>query len=121
MEKYRDQSANLVSKMGGLVIDIVVGSLLRMIRNAWRRRASRDWLPITGRVSSCSMEKPGYGGDYVEIKYRYKFEGERYTGTYTEPFLLGFDKEYIARFTEDAEIRVRVNPADPSKSVLAEA
>lgn len=67
------------------------------------------------------MKEPGYGGDYVDLIYGYKFEGERYTGTYREPFLFGFSKEYTARFTEDTEIRVRVNPADPSKSVLAEA
>ena len=67
------------------------------------------------------MEKPGTWGDYIDLKYRYKFEGERYTGTHIEPFLMGFDKEYLARFTADAEIAVRVNPADPSKSVAVEA
>ena len=67
------------------------------------------------------MEKPGYGGDYIELNYRYEFEGERYTGTHREPFLMGFDKEYLARFIADAEISVHVNPADPSKSVAVEA
>jgi hypothetical protein len=107
--------------MGGLVIDIFIGFLFRAIRNAWGRYASRSWPAVKGRVNTYSMKKPGYGGDYIELKYRYKFEGERYTGTHIEPFLMGFDRGYLARFNADAEIMVRVNPADPSKSVVVEA
>jgi hypothetical protein len=107
--------------MGGLVIDIFIGFLFRSIRNAWRRHASRSWPAVIGRVNAYSMEKPGYGGDYIDLKYRYKFEGERYTGTHREPFIMGFDKGYLVRFIADAEITVRVDPADPSKSVAVEA
>jgi hypothetical protein len=106
--------------MGGLVIDIFIAFVVRVIINLWRVHQARKWNITSGRVTSRSLQEPGYGCDFVELKYRYKWDGERYTGVFREPYMFRHSKTFD-QAGADSEISIRVNPEDPSKSIPADA
>jgi hypothetical protein len=106
--------------MGGFVIDIFVAFVGRVTINLWRVFKARKWPVVKGRVIRRSLEEPGYGCEFVELKYNYKWEGERNEGVFREPFLFRHSKAFD-QATADSEISVRVNPEDPEKSIPANA
>jgi hypothetical protein len=104
--------------MGGLVIDIYIGFLIRAAILLWRKAASREWLVITGTVRASSFEQ-GYGGDYALIRYQYKTSGERHEGVIKKPYLSrNYGEAYVRRFPAGCEVPIRVNSNDRSKSMF---
>jgi hypothetical protein len=102
--------------MGGLVIDLYVGFLARWIILIWRGRRSRDWPAVAGLVTSAHFEKPGYGGDYVLLRYCFKVNDESFDGEIRKPY---FNENYanaFARRHADRELKVRVNPEHSEQS-----
>ena len=106
--------------MAGFVIDIFVAFAVRMAINLLRMFKARNWPTVSGRVIRRSLQEPGYGCEFVELKYKYKWDGERYEGVFREPFLFRHSNAFD-HATADSEISIRVNPADPEKSVPADA
>jgi hypothetical protein len=55
----------------------------------------------------------------VEITYKYRIDGELYTGTHTEPFLLDSSlKCFLEECSPGGEIIVRMRPGDPESSFV---
>jgi hypothetical protein len=106
--------------MPGLVIDIFITYIAHAIINLWRVYQSRKWPAVPATVISRSLLEPNFGCEFVEIAYKYKWEFERYSGTFREPFMFRHS-ETFDQVSADSEISVRVNPADPSKSIPAGA
>lgn len=106
--------------MGGLVIDVVIAYFIRAILRLTRVLRSSGW-----RMESAKIVSARVGGGWVwncptaEIAYIYRFEGEPYTGTDITPFLSESSAQDKAeRFKRGETAQVRVNPADPERSVL---
>lgn len=103
--------------MGGLVIDIVVGFLVRWLVILWRKAQSHDWPTVPGRVVRSHFEQPGYGGSYVEVRFKYKIDGERYQGILRKPFIFeNYADAFVRHHPADSELRVHVDPKDPARS-----
>ena len=101
-----------------LILDAFIEIVIRVAINGYRRVASRSWLGVTARITGACVEHRG-GPELVIVTYRYKIEGEPFTGRHTEPFLSTWNREeYVQLFPADGQCRLQVNPADPSKSVL---
>ncbi len=102
------------------ILDVLIEFLIRMTINAYKRAQSVTWPVKTATVTSSLLDTGHTGGSQLAIvTYKYRVDGERFTGTRKEPFLFGsLGKDYVRRFPIDSETPVRVNPADPSKSVL---
>jgi hypothetical protein len=106
----------LFINMGGLVIDIYVVYLFRIIVRAINLFRSRNWPLTTGRV--LSAERPSFSAYFVAaVTYEYVVDGERYGAMYEKPFLESDSaEEYARKFAKGEKFKVRVNPRDPSLS-----
>ena len=104
--------------MGSLVLDIYAEYFVRSILNLWRDATGRAWRPVTATVVSSTAAENGMGCYVVEVQYRYKLLGERYTGTHKEPFVFrNYQDAYLRHFPGGSDYPIRVNPKDQSKSV----
>ena len=105
--------------MAGWFVDIFIEWIVRMVVNSIRRIRSRSWRVATATVTSSRYERAGYGCHVADIHYDYLWAGEDFSGLHHEPFLVhDLGKDYVRRFPADSETPVRVDPANPSKSVL---
>jgi hypothetical protein len=106
--------------MGGLLLDVWIEFVIRIAINLYRRATSRSWTVVRARVTGGYSERGSTAGSELAIvNYRYKVEGELFTGKHKEPFLLsGRLDDYVSLFPADGECWVRVSPADPSRSFL---
>jgi hypothetical protein len=102
------------------LLDVLVEFLIRMAINALRKARSRSWSVTFATVKEACLEKGHTGGCRLAVvKYGYRIDGERYSGTYKEPFLIGgLAEDYVRGFPSESETPIRTDPADPSKSVL---
>ena len=105
--------------MGGLILDVLVEFLVRVVMRMVRIFRSRSWPTVTGEVTSSTYQKAGYGCDVAEISYKYRVDGELYTGMYEKPFISSVrGEDYVARLPEGTELVLRVKPGEPSISVM---
>jgi hypothetical protein len=105
--------------MGGLVLDIIVEYLIRVIGRAIKRYRSRAWPTVTATVVSSACPLSGYGCQVAEVVYSYRIKGERYLGTNKKPFISSDSgADYVRRFVRGTEFTVRVKPEDPEVSVV---
>ena len=105
--------------MGGLVIDIVVEFLVRVVMRMVRLFRSSAWPTVTGKVTASTYQKAGYGCDVAEISYKYRVDGELYTGMYVKPFISSVHGEdYVARLPVGTELVLRIKPDEPSISIM---
>ena len=109
--------------MGGLVLDVVIAYLIKSALRLRRLLGSRKWPAVQARVDSAWL-----GGSWVwncptaEIAYTYEFDGQTYSAIDSNPFFLTETaKIQVERFRCGDAAIVRVNPAEPSKSVLKQA
>lgn len=102
--------------MAGLVIDIYVVYLFRIIVRAVNLFRSRSWPLTTATV--LSAECPSFSPYVVAaVTYEYVMDGERYGAMYEKSFLESDSAvEYARKFAKGEEFKVRVNPRDPSLS-----
>ena len=102
------------------ILDVLVEFLIRIAINTFKKVRSKPWPVTTSTITGAYLGKGHTGGSQLAVvTYNYRVEGERYVGTQKEPFLIGsLGEDYIRRFPADCETPVRVNPADPAKSVL---
>jgi hypothetical protein len=72
---------------------------------------------VSGTVVRSHFEKSGYGGNYVELRYKYKVEGERFEGVLKKPFIYENYAEACARHhPAGSELRIHVHSKDPTRS-----
>jgi len=101
--------------MGGFVIDVYIGFLVRWIVILWRNAASCKWPIVAGSVVHCHFEEHGYGGDYVVLQY--KVEWERFEGVLKKPFIYeNYAEAYTRHHPADSQLRIHVDPKDPTRS-----
>jgi len=104
--------------MGGLVLDIFVEFLFRIMARVFNEIRSQTWPVVTATVTGSGYVSADFGCDVAVIRYEYSVAGERYKGVYKEPFLFrNYGEAYPRRFPEGVDYPVRVKPNDPSKSV----
>lgn len=109
--------------MGGLILDVVIAYLIKStlrLRRAW---GSGKWQRIQAKVDSSWL-----GGGWVwncptaEVAYTYEFAGQVYSAIDSNPFFLTETaKGQIERFRPGELAIVRVNPSQPTRSVLKQA
>ena len=72
--------------MGGLVLDIYVEYLIRVLVRFFKARGSKSWPVIKGKVTSTNCRPGGVGCAVADISYNYRSNGELYAGTDAKPF-----------------------------------
>ena len=109
----------LCYRMGGLAIDILVEYIFRQVALLLRVVRSRSW-PVTKATVTAACRRGGYGCDVAEVYYKYRMDGELYTGVYKKPFVFQNSAEYYVNNSASvgADLVVRLKPGDPSISVV---
>jgi hypothetical protein len=103
--------------MGGLVLDVLLAFLFRILANWFRRVRSRKW-PVAIATVHRSADSGAFFGDATTISYDYVVNGERYSGSHDVPCLSGSAAKYMVQvYSPGKEIKVRYKPDDPSRSV----
>jgi hypothetical protein len=109
--------------LGGLILDVIIAYLIKSalrLRRAW---GSSKWQRVQAKVDSSWL-----GGGWVwncptaEVAYTYEFAGQTYSAIDSNPFLLTETaKGQVERFLPGEAAIVRVDPMQPTKSVLKQA
>jgi hypothetical protein len=103
--------------MGGLVIDIYIGFLVRWLVLVWRKTESSEWPTVAGTIVRCHFEECGYGGDYVVLSYKYKVDCERFHGEMRKPYMYAnYAEAFVRHHPEESELRIHVDPKNPMRS-----
>lgn len=106
--------------MGGLVLDVWVEYLVRVVMRLVQVLRSSSWPTVSGKVNAAVYhQQSGLGCNSVEIFYEYHLDGRVYTGSYKNPFIFPVLAErYVARFPNGTELVLRAKPGKPSISVM---
>ena len=105
--------------MGGLVLDIYVEFIVRVIIRLLRARGSKAWPVIKGKITGINLRPGGFGCAVADVAYSYRSDGELYTGTDAVPFVWTSTAEnYLEGHPRGSELLVRVSPGDPGVSVV---
>ncbi len=105
--------------MGGLVLDIYVEFIFRVIVRLFRARGSRSWPVVKAEVTATYHDPGGFGCAVANIAYQYKLNGELYAGTDANPFVSDSSaKDYLENYPTGSELLVRVKPGSPDFSVV---
>ena len=103
-----------------LVLDVWIEWLIRVLVRCYREIQARHWERREARLAS-AQSATGHtaGSEIAEIHYWYKTADERITGCNRKPFLNSRSMHaYLAQFSRNKTVWVRVSPADSSRSVL---
>lgn len=102
-----------------LFADVLVVFLVRsVIQLFWSHRA-KSWPFVKGEVTT-SQELKGSTCILAELTYSYRVDGELYTGTLQEPFLVGSARSFLEQYPSGSELIVRVKPGSPESSFVRE-
>ena len=103
----------------GWYLDIILGYPIRLRLRAFRERNCLSWPSEQGTVIGSTCPVLTYGGPVCKVTYTYTYQGEYYSGTHREPFLLRDSAGAYARRVESGgEIVIRVNPERPGLSLV---
>lgn len=83
--------------MAGLIVEIYIAFAVRWMILMYRDAASRKWPQITGTIIRSHLEKPGFGCNYVVLRYKYRNGSERYEGEVKKPFIFSNYAEAFVR------------------------
>lgn len=104
----------------GFFIGVLFEYLFCVLVNFTRRRRSNSWPLIRATVTQAKCPKSGTHCT-VQVVYNYCVDGEFYAGTSSQPFLFDVSAEdYVKRHPAGTEIRVRVKPEAPARSVMVD-
>jgi len=105
--------------MGGLVLDIFVVYLLRVLVRTWKRRGISEWPLQQASIESISCPLITWGCPIAEVVYLCKIGDETYSGSEDIPFIWSSSAEdYARRHPQGSVLVVRVKPGDPETSVM---
>jgi hypothetical protein len=108
--------------MGGLVLDIFVVYLIRVLSRAWKQRGTAGWEPTKANIANISSPLITWGCPVVEVDYVYKINDEIYSGAETIPFIWQSSAQgYVQRNPKDSVVTVRIKPSAPETSVMRSA
>lgn len=102
------------------MLDVLIEWLIRVFVRSYREVRALDWERREAKVASV-LAAGGHtaGSQIAEIRYWYKVADERVTACNSKPFFSGGSmRSYLAQFSGNKTVWVRVSPADPSRSVL---
>jgi hypothetical protein len=107
--------------MLGWYVDVLIGYAIRSLIRFFRKLRSEKWPVEKGTVSSAICPAAVYGGPVAELGYTYIYNGEYYSGIHTKAFLLRDSaRRYVNGIIVGGQVPVRVDPAQPEKSVLVD-
>ena len=106
--------------MGGLVIDVLIAYMIKLIIRLGRVWRSRSWRPVTAKIVASRFEDNWvFNCPTVHIAYIYQIDGQTYNGTDSTPFLFSSNGRIDAEcFKRGGTATVRVDPREPERSVL---
>ena len=105
--------------MGGLVIDIYLEFIFRVIARFFRARGAKSWPVVKAQVTGTYCDPGGFGCVVANVAYEYRLEGELYTGTDAKPFVSdGSAKDYLKSHPQGSELLIRVKPGSPDFSIV---
>lgn len=100
---------------GGLVF---IAFLIRVTVNAIRKLAGIGWPVRPAKIVSARYRGQNWGCDYTEYRYKYSVDGVLFQGIYRLPYLQPRVKDAQKSGSIGAEVKVRVCPGNPARSVL---
>ena len=109
--------------LGGLILDVIIAYLIKSALRSRRAWGSSKWQRVQAKVDSSRL-----GGGWVwncptaEVAYTYQFAGQTYSAIDSNPFFLTETAEgQVTRLRPGEVAIVRVNPVQPTRSVLRQA
>jgi len=95
--------------------------LFRVTMKFARRIETNDW-PIFNAIVVSSERRTSFTGCIlIVIRYKYRNAGERFEGTWKQPFIFdNYADAYLRRHPGGSEFPVIVSPHQPSYSIPAE-
>jgi hypothetical protein len=107
--------------MGGLVLDVYVEYLVRVVIRFVRVLRGRAWRTEKAEVTSTGHRPAGLGCAIADLTYKYFVAGEPFTGTEAKPFIMTSSAEdYTSHYCTGSGIIVRVDPQKPESSFMQE-
>jgi Protein of unknown function (DUF3592) len=106
----------------GFFADLYLVYLFKVLVRGVKFYGNQHWPSVEGIVTATpNSSMAGWGCPTVEIPYKYRVNGELYTGLHEEPFLLSDSRtEYAARFRAGSKLLIRVKPDNPQVSMMRE-
>ena len=104
----------------GLIIDVLIAYLIKLTVRVGRLLKSGSWKQISAKIDSSSFEdKWVWNCPTVHITYTFQLDGQNYSGKDSNPFFFPrLGQEDAERFKPGEMALVRVNPREPTRSVL---
>src|ERR1700744_1659154 len=105
--------------MSGLVLDVFVVYLFRVLVRAWRRQGTSAWESREASIASISCPLITWGCPIAEVVYLYKIDNDTYSGSESIPFVWRSSaEEYVRRHPQGSILTVRVKPSEPEMSTV---
>jgi hypothetical protein len=102
-----------------LFADVLIVFIVRALIQIFRSQRARSWSVVKGKVTTAQKSGGGIGCTVVELTYKYRVNGELYTGSHTEPFLsAGSARSYLEQCEPGSKLIVRVRPGMPESSFV---
>jgi len=107
----------------GVIIDVLIAYLIKLIVRLGRARGSNNWRLVTATIAASQFDDNWiWNCPTVHIAYTYQLDGETYKGKDSKPFLFSrFGERDAERFKPGEPAMVRVDPHAPKRSVLRRA
>lgn len=107
----------------GLIIDVLIAYLIKLIIRLGRLWRSRSWRQVTAKIVASRFEDNWvWNCPTVHIVYSYQIDGQIYSGMDSKPFLFSSNGEIDAGcFKRGETATVRVNPYEAKRSILRRA
>ena len=97
--------------------DVIIVFIVRVVIQFFRSRKAKSW--PTAKAEVMTAEERSASCLTAELTYKYRINGELYTGTHAEAFLwAGSLKSYLEQCSPGSMIIVRVKPGEPGSSVV---
>jgi hypothetical protein len=105
--------------MGGLLLDVWIEFLIRVIVRFFKARGAASWPVIEAEVTGASFRRGHTACGVADITFKYRSGAELYTGTDANPFLTtNSAKEYLEEHPVGSKLLVRVRPNSPDFSIV---
>jgi len=102
-----------------LFADVIIVFIVRALIQFFRSRKARDWPTVKAEVMTAQQTRGGCLT--AEITYKYRINGELYTGTHTEPFLSASSLScYLEKCSPGSVVTVRLKPGEPDSTIVRE-
>jgi hypothetical protein len=105
--------------VGGLLLDVWIEFLVRVIVRFFKARGAASWPIVEAKVTSAKLRRGYTSCDVADTAYNYRSDGKLYTGTDANPFLTtGSAKDYLEQHPVGSKLLVRVKPESPDFSIV---